>query len=82
MMLLKYVNILIKNVKKVTATLGFLIDRDSRPDLAMTGRTLLAYRQRTTIDDHYFVLFLPYSLHERFRARMYVAWNTSKNTSQ
>jgi glutamine synthetase len=35
-----------KNVKKVTATLGFLIDRalaNSRPDLMMTGRTLLAY---------------------------------------
>jgi glutamine synthetase len=42
-----FVNILIKNVKKVTATLGweqeyFLIDRAlalSRPDFMMTGRT-------------------------------------------
>jgi glutamine synthetase len=43
-----------KNVKKVTATLGweqeyFLIDKslaDSRPDLIMTGRTLLGHMQK------------------------------------
>ena len=53
-----------KNVKKVTATLGweqeyFLIDRslaESRPDLMMTGRTLLGHTaaKGQQLDDHYF----------------------------
>jgi glutamine synthetase len=53
-----------KNVKKVTATLGweqeyFLIDRAlaySRPDLMMTGRTLLGHTSAKgqQLDDHYF----------------------------
>ncbi len=53
-----------KNVKKVTATLGweqeyFLIDKalaDSRPDLMMTGRTLLGHTSAKgqQLDDHYF----------------------------
>ena len=53
-----------KNVKKVTATLGweqeyFLVDRslaNSRPDLLMTGRTLLGHTSAKgqQLDDHYF----------------------------
>ncbi len=53
-----------KNVKKVTATLGweqeyFLIEKslaDSRPDLVMTGRTLLGHTSAKgqQLDDHYF----------------------------
>jgi len=53
-----------KNVKKVTATLGweqeyFLIDKSlaqSRPDLMMTGRTLLGHTSAKgqQLDDHYF----------------------------
>lgn len=53
-----------KNVKKVTATLGweqeyFLIDASlaySRPDLLMTGRTLLGHASAKgqQLDDHYF----------------------------
>ena len=53
-----------KNVKKVTATLGweqeyFLIDRalaNSRPDILMTGRTLLGHTSAKgqQLDDHYF----------------------------
>ena len=53
-----------KNVKKVTATLGweqeyFLIDSslaNSRPDLMMTGRTLLGHTSAKgqQLDDHYF----------------------------
>jgi glutamine synthetase len=53
-----------KNVKKVTATLGweqeyFLIDAAlaySRPDLLMTGRTLLGHASAKgqQLDDHYF----------------------------
>ena len=53
-----------KNVKKVTATLGweqeyFLIDSslaNSRPDLVMTGRTLLGHisAKGQQLDDHYF----------------------------
>ena len=53
-----------KNVKKVTATLGweqeyFLVDRalaNSRPDLIMTGRTLLGHTSAKgqQLDDHYF----------------------------
>jgi glutamine synthetase len=51
-----------KNVKKVTATLGweqeyFLIDRAlalSRPDLNDWKNFVRTYLQRTTIDDHYF----------------------------
>ena len=53
-----------KNVKKVTATLGweqeyFLIDKslaNSRPDLVMTGRTLLGHTSAKgqQLDDHYF----------------------------
>jgi glutamine synthetase len=53
-----------KNVKKVTATLGweqeyFLIDSAlalSRPDLMMTGRTLLGHTSAKgqQLDDHYF----------------------------
>jgi glutamine synthetase len=53
-----------KNVKKVTATLGweqeyFLIDSslaNSRPDLIMTGRTLLGHTSAKgqQLDDHYF----------------------------
>ena len=53
-----------KNVKKVTATLGweqeyFLIDRSlaqSRPDIMMTGRTLLGHTSAKgqQLDDHYF----------------------------
>ena len=53
-----------KNVKKVTATLGweqeyFLIDKslaESRPDLMMTGRTLLGHTSAKgqQLDDHYF----------------------------
>jgi len=53
-----------KNVKKVTATLGweqeyFLIDAAlaySRPDLVMTGRTLLGHASAKgqQLDDHYF----------------------------
>ena len=53
-----------KNVKKVTATLGweqeyFLIDRslaESRPDLMVTGRTLLGHTSAKgqQLDDHYF----------------------------
>ncbi len=53
-----------KNVKKVTATLGweqeyFLIDRalaNTRPDLMMTGRTLLGHTSAKgqQLDDHYF----------------------------
>ena len=53
-----------KNVKKVTATLGweqeyFLIDSSlaaSRPDIAMTGRTLLGHTSAKgqQLDDHYF----------------------------
>jgi glutamine synthetase len=50
-----------KNVKKVTATLGWnkniLIDKslaDSRPDLIMTGRTLLGHTSAKQLDDHYF----------------------------
>jgi len=53
-----------KNVKKVTATLGweqeyFLIDSslaDSRPDIVMTGRTLLGHTSAKgqQLDDHYF----------------------------
>ncbi len=53
-----------KNVKKVTATLGweqeyFLIDRslaNSRPDIVMTGRTLLGHTSAKgqQLDDHYF----------------------------
>jgi len=53
-----------KNVKKVTATLGweqeyFLIDKslaNSRPDLMMTGRTLLGHTSAKgqQLDDHYF----------------------------
>jgi glutamine synthetase len=53
-----------KNVKKVTATLGweqeyFLIDKslaNSRPDIMMTGRTLLGHTSAKgqQLDDHYF----------------------------
>lgn len=53
-----------KNVKKVTATLGweqeyFLIDSalaNSRPDILMTGRTLLGHTSAKgqQLDDHYF----------------------------
>jgi len=53
-----------KTVKKVTATLGweqeyFLIDKalaDSRPDLMMTGRTLLGHTSAKgqQLEDHYF----------------------------
>jgi glutamine synthetase len=53
-----------KNVKKVSATLGweqeyFLIDSalaNSRPDLVMTGRTLLGHTSAKgqQLDDHYF----------------------------
>ncbi len=53
-----------KNVKKVTATLGweqeyFLIDSslaNSRPDIVMTGRTLLGHTSAKgqQLDDHYF----------------------------
>ena len=53
-----------KNVKKVTATLGweqeyFLVDAslaNSRPDLVMTGRTLLGHTSAKgqQLDDHYF----------------------------
>ncbi|WP_108803342.1 glutamine synthetase III [Aquimarina sp. Aq107] len=53
-----------KNVKKVNASLGweqeyFLIDRalvESRPDLLMTGRTLLGHSSAKgqQLDDHYF----------------------------
>ena len=53
-----------KNVKKVAATLGweqeyFLVDRSlaqSRPDLMMTGRTLLGHTSAKgqQLDDHYF----------------------------
>ena len=53
-----------KNVKKVTATLGweqeyFLVDRalyNARPDLMMTGRTLLGHdpAKGQQLDDHYF----------------------------
>ncbi|MBW4359948.1 glutamine synthetase III family protein [Flavobacterium taihuense] len=53
-----------KNVKKVTATLGweqeyFLIDKslaNSRPDIVMTGRTLLGHTSAKgqQLDDHYF----------------------------
>ncbi len=53
-----------KNVKKVTATLGweqeyFLVDSslaNSRPDLLMTGRTLLGHTSAKgqQLDDHYF----------------------------
>ena len=53
-----------KNVKKVTATLGweqeyFLIDSslaNARPDLMMTGRTLLGHTSAKgqQLDDHYF----------------------------
>ncbi|NBL65249.1 glutamine synthetase type III [Flavobacterium sp. NST-5] len=53
-----------KNVKKVTATLGweqeyFLIDAalaNSRPDIIMTGRTLLGHSSAKgqQLDDHYF----------------------------
>ena len=53
-----------KNVKKVTATLGweqeyFLVDAalaNSRPDIVMTGRTLLGHTSAKgqQLDDHYF----------------------------
>lgn len=53
-----------KNVKKVTATLGweqeyFLVDAalaNSRPDIIMTGRTLLGHTSAKgqQLDDHYF----------------------------
>ncbi len=53
-----------KNVKKVTATLGweqeyFLVDSalaNSRPDIVMTGRTLLGHTSAKgqQLDDHYF----------------------------
>jgi glutamine synthetase len=53
-----------KNVKKVSATLGweqeyFLIDKslvNSRPDLMMTGRTLIGHTSAKgqQLDDHYF----------------------------
>ncbi|MCG9791090.1 glutamine synthetase III family protein [Flavobacterium algicola] len=53
-----------KNVKKVSATLGweqeyFLIDKalaESRPDIMMTGRTLLGHTSAKgqQLDDHYF----------------------------
>ena len=53
-----------KNVKKVTASLGweqeyFLIDKSlasSRPDIALTGRTLLGHSSAKgqQLDDHYF----------------------------
>ncbi|WP_372745952.1 glutamine synthetase III [Lutibacter sp.] len=53
-----------KNVKKVTSSLGweqeyFLIDKalaNSRPDIAMTGRTLLGHSpaKGQQLDDHYF----------------------------
>ena len=53
-----------KNVKKVTSSLGweqeyFLIDKalaDSRPDIALTGRTLLGHSSAKgqQLDDHYF----------------------------
>ncbi len=53
-----------KNVKKVTSTLGweqeyFLIDKslaNSRPDIVMTGRTLLGHTSAKgqQLDDHYF----------------------------
>ena len=53
-----------KNVKKVNASLGweqeyFLIDKslaDSRPDILMTGRTLLGHSpaKGQQLDDHYF----------------------------
>lgn len=53
-----------KNVKKVTASLGweqeyFLVDKllaASRPDLALTGRTLLGHSSAKgqQLDDHYF----------------------------
>ncbi len=53
-----------KNVRKVTATLGweqeyFLVDRalaDSRPDIALTGRTLLGHSpaKGQQLHDHYF----------------------------
>ena len=53
-----------KNVKKVNASLGweqeyFLIDRDlvsSRPDIVLTGRTLLGHApaKGQQLDDHYF----------------------------
>ena len=53
-----------KNVKKVSSSLGweqeyFLVDKalaDSRPDLALTGRTLLGHSpaKGQQLDDHYF----------------------------
>jgi glutamine synthetase len=53
-----------KNVKKITATLGweqeyFLVDKDlanARPDLIATGRTLLGHTaaKGQQLDDHYF----------------------------
>ena len=53
-----------KNVKKVTSSLGweqeyFLIDKlmaESRPDIALTGRTLLGHSaaKGQQLDDHYF----------------------------
>ncbi|MCF6168588.1 glutamine synthetase III [Lutibacter sp.] len=53
-----------KNVKKVTSSLGweqeyFLIDKalaDSRPDITLTGRTLLGHSSAKgqQLDDHYF----------------------------
>jgi len=53
-----------RNVKKVIATLGweqeyFLIDKvlaDVRPDIAMTGRTMIGFRpaKGQQLDDHYF----------------------------
>lgn len=53
-----------KNVKKVTATLGleqeyFLVDKsvaNSRPDLALAGRTLIGHSaaKGQQLDDHYF----------------------------
>ena len=53
-----------KNVKKVTSSLGweqeyFLVDRalvDSRPDITLTGRTLLGHSSAKgqQLDDHYF----------------------------
>ncbi|WP_457618493.1 glutamine synthetase III family protein [Lutibacter sp.] len=53
-----------KNVKKVTSSLGweqeyFLIDKalaDSRPDITLTGRTLLGHSpaKGQQLDDHYF----------------------------
>ncbi len=83
-----------KTVNKVNATLGweqeyFLIDKAlaaSRPDIMLTGRTLLGHASAKgqQLDDHYFGSISPRAtqFYAGPRKRMYVVGDSGKNASQ